>query len=664
MNKRQRNEQIWIGAAVAILLLAALFRLALLQDVPPGISQDEALDAGMPAYILEGNHALFFAQGYGHEPLYHYWSVPFYLIFGESLLTARLPVVFLGLLLVALTLRWAKAWFGLLAALIAGAGIAISWWPVVFSRVGVRPIMMPVLLVAAAIFWQKRPWLAGLLLGLSFYTYTAARIVLLIPLLHAVLLWLLARRSEDDATRYAVALRGALVIFAVAVAVAAPMQITLWLDPGLQQRVDQLSAPLQALRAGNVGPVLDATLSTLGVFSFTGDPRWTYTLPERPLFDWFTAIFFYGGLLLALWRWRQPKYSLLLIWLGVTLLPSALTPQAPSTVRLVGAIPVVYLLPGLLVRWLFREPFFRKPLAVSREPSIPPAARRPEYGMRNSEYGIRIALLLALLVFNLFRTINDGFNRWPAALQTRMAYQSVLLDVARHWQQAPVENMVVADAFYEPIDAESFRLDLGRNAAARWVQTGSEAAGAIVLPVGGENGRLYVPEFAPIPPDLLQIAGLSPQPAYRSDNRPSFAVYEIPGGSATPPAQIAPISFEDKIELIGYRLTPAEAERPLVLYTFWRVADILPWDLKAFVHLIQDGDPVPVTQHDGFDAAPETLQVGDVVVQRHLLPPFQDLTNASLQVQVGLYTTQNLQRWIHDGEPYDRYILPERILFD
>src|SRR5690606_30096598 len=117
-------------------------------------------------------------------------------------------------------------------------------------------------------------------------------------------------------------------------------------DPSLQQRVDQLSGPVDALLQGDIQPLVQTTLATLGVFSVSGDPRWTYSLPGRPLFDGLTALLFYGGLLIACGRaWRQPQYAFSLIWLAVTLLPSALTPDAPSTVRLVGAMPVVYLMP-------------------------------------------------------------------------------------------------------------------------------------------------------------------------------------------------------------------------------------------------------------------------------------------------------------------------------
>ncbi len=43
------------------------------------------------------------------------------------------------------------------------------------------------------------------------------------------------------------------------------------------------------------------------------------------------------------------------------------------------------------------------------------------------------------------------------------------------------------------------------------------------------KGRLIVPEFAPPAPFLLETAGIDANPLYRSEGKPSYAVYELPG---------------------------------------------------------------------------------------------------------------------------------------
>lgn len=636
--------------ATAVLLLAAVFRLVWLVDVPPGLAQDEVLDADIAALIRSGQHAFFFREGYGHEPLYHYLAAPFAPLLGDNVLAIRLPSVILGLLLVALALRWAKREFGGVTAVAAGLGLAISWWPIIFSRIGIRPILLPVLLLLAVWFW-RRPWLAGLFLGLGFYSYTAARIIFLLPVGFALAQWLAGRRTLGDVAWW----RWLAITLGVFMLVAAPMQITLWRDPSLQQRVDQLSGPLDALRQGDVGPIWETTRATLGVFSFTGDPRWTYSLPDRPLFDGATAVFFYLGLALALWRWRDGRMALLLVWLAVGLIPSAVTPQAPSTVRLVGAMPVVYLLGAVGIAEIWQR------LAIR------------DWGLaggdllKNSRYSpfIRVlflALLVMLVIGNGGRTVADGFVKWSQAQETRLNhYQAVLLAMARHYEAAPVDRLVVAEAFYEPIDGDSFRRMLGYDPAARWVQTGAGVAGAVVLPAGTGNGRFYVPEFAPVPADLLQWAGIAARPLFRSQTTPSFAVYGLPGQPAAP-AQVTNLSFEGQIRLTGYEIMIEEGGRPLRLFSSWEVLLPLPADLATFVHLVDQQGEI-VSQHDGLDAAASTLQPGDVIVQRHLLE-VTAVSPGTYYLQMGLYRRGDGLRLTVGPMREDIVRLPQAIRID
>ncbi|MCI0397456.1 MAG: glycosyltransferase family 39 protein, partial [Chloroflexi bacterium] len=606
--------------------------LVALQDIPPGLAQDEILDADIAAFIRQGQHALFFREGYGHEPLFHYLAAPFQPLLGDNYLSIRLPAAFLGLLLVAATMRWARREFGPAAGLVAGAGLAVSWWPIIFSRIGLRPILEPLLLVLAAWFWPRRPLWAGLFLGLSVYSYTAARVVFLIPLGLAAQ----ALVAEKDRAGRIGRAQSAVIVLALTLLVTLPMYLTLRADPTLQQRVDQLSEPLEALRQGDWRPVLEASVATLGVCCLTGDPRWTYSLPGRPLFDPLTALLFLAGLILAIRRARRPAYGPALIWLAATLLPSAITPQAPSTVRLVGAMPVVYLMPGLAAQWLLQ------------------AAGRTTARIRQIALPVS---LLALLFLNLGRTIWDGFIAWPAAVETHFNYQTVFLEIARHRQTQPEGTPVIAESFFEPIDHDSVRRNLGREIAARWVQGG----GAIIFPAGGD-GRFYVPEYAPPAVELAAAAGLTSTPFYQSEGRPSFAVYALPPAPQVP-SMASPVTFDGAITLLGYELLLPQDGQPLRLVTHWQVASALPWDLAIFVHLLAT-DGTIISQHDGLDAAPATLRPGDAFIQYHVLRLPEEQPGQPLTLQLGLYTRGDGRRLTHAGRPADRLILAEELVFD
>jgi hypothetical protein len=553
--------------------------------------------------------------------------VPFQLLLGDNLLSIRLPAAFLGLLLVALTMRWARRDFGPLVALAAGLGLAISWWPVIFSRIGIRPILEPVLLVVAILLWARRPWLAGIFLGLALYSYTAARVLLLLPLIFAAYLWWLGRRSAGAVYRFHI--RANWIVFSMAFLLTLPLVYVLWANPGLQQRVEQLEGLLEALRQGDPGPVLQMSFATLGVFSFSGDPRWTYSIPGRPFFDPMTAVLFYAGLALALWHWQRPRYAFLLIWLAVALIPSAVTPDAPSTVRLVGAMPLIYLLPGLVVAAVVGQARLFRHWAIE---------------------GIGVLLLLILLV-NVWRTAADGFIRWPAELETRLRYQTVLRDMARYWERQtagePSNSIVLAEPFFETIDAASFRRSAGRVTDARWVQTGAGVAGAIVWPGNSLVTQLYVPEYAPLDPALMMLAGIPPQPVYRSPGIPSFAVYQLAAGPVIA-LESSGARFGEYLTLLGYAVL-AEKNEQLSLVTYWEVGAPLPADLSLFAHLL-DGQGQLVGQHDGLDAAASTLRPGDRFLQRHLLSLTALLPEGSghndYSMQIGAYTRGDSRRLI------------------
>lgn len=648
---RNLTHNKWLILATFILLVAAVFRLGALQRVPPGLAQDEILDADIALFIRGGENALFFRHGYGHEPLYHYWAAPFQPLFGDNILAIRLPSVFLGLLLVALTMGWARRGFGSAVALIAGAGLAIAWWPVIFSRIGIRPIMEPVILLLGLWFWPlehsvvdrrgiRRAALAGVFLGISIYTYTAARIILLIPLLLLVVMTIQVwgtRKSGDRQERLRAQIAYAGVVLLAGVIVCLPLAVTLRANPDLQQRLEQLEGPLTALQAGDAVPVLKTTVATLGVFSFTGDPRWTYSLPNRPLFDPLTAVLFYVGLVIALWRWREPRYAILTIWLFIGLLPSALSPDAPSTVRLVGIMPVVYLLPGLGINASFVW------------------AERHSQGLENWRRFVLMgtASLILILGINTWRTIRDGFIHWPQNVETRLRYQSVLSDIGRYWREEPSDNsLVVADGFFEPIDADSLRRAIGMEPHARWIQTGAGLSGGMVWPLGRPTD-LFVPEYAPLNPDLIDLIGMGQQPLFRSSGTPSFAVYRLPEVPEFETVRIDPVFGLDQplITLRGVTEPVSDGSR-LALASLWVVEKELPTNIALFAHLVNE-DGVIIAQYDGLDVAASTLLPGDVFVQRHELNIPEPLSSGTYKLRIGLYDRRDNQRLIRrNGAEY------------
>jgi len=153
----------------------------------------------------------------------------------------------------------------------------------------------------------------------------------------------------------------------------------------------------------------------------------------------------------------------------------------------------------------------------------------------------------------------------------------------------------------------------------------------------------------------MMMAGIASRPLYRSEETPSFAVYALP---PEPPVPSHPLMepFDGVITLLGYDvLLPLEG-RPLQLFTIWHVNGTLPSDLAIFVHLLAPDSQI-LAQHDGLDAAPQTLQPGDIVIQRHLLFLPGSLSLEGHTLQLGLYTRSDGRRLTRAGDPADRVVL-------
>jgi hypothetical protein len=234
-----------------------------------------------------------------------------------------------------------------------------------------------------------------------------------------------------------------------------------------------------------------------------------------------------------------------------------------------------------------------------------------------------------------------------------------LQDIAEHWASHGKPGLVIADSYFEPIDADSLRRTLGHDPSARWVQASDGFPGALVIPKGVSQANVYVPEFTQVPMDILEAVGLSRDPAYRSQGRPSFSVYEYRAADVRP-VNPAKVSFEEAMTFLGYDLLAAN-EQKIRLLTYWQVDDELPADLTTFVHLV-DGQGEIVAQHDGLDAAPQTLEDGDIVVQLHTLPVTAESLIEPFLLQLGLYQRDSERRLSHEGTPADRLIVVDDLL--
>ena len=173
------------------------------------------------------------------------------------------------------------------------------------------------MLLVTAVTWRKQATVAGLALALGAYTYTPGVVMLALPLL-LLILGVLGRMGRKERNRL-------LVMQIVAPLAYLPLFLTLRADPTLLERGSQLSGPLTAAMQGDYLPLLDNLTLTLRAFGWTGDPRWTYTIANRPIMPAVVGALLLSGILSSLFRLRQSHARFLLAAFFLGILPSVLT---------------------------------------------------------------------------------------------------------------------------------------------------------------------------------------------------------------------------------------------------------------------------------------------------------------------------------------------------
>jgi hypothetical protein len=614
---------------VVLLGLALFLRLYRLPTVPPGIHDDEVINAQIVDRVRAGAPIrIFYTQGEGREGLYHLLLLLSRTITARVPYWYRLPSVVCSMLTLWLAHRLARRMFGPGVGLITLGGLALTLWPVYLGRDALRVVSMGPLAAGVALsLWRalERPtldragwgWfaLAGLLLGLSQYTYLAARVLPVFVVLFAGY-WRLAHRA-----RFRVHWRGLILVLALAAILAAPLLIYLATHWDAQERIGRLDAPLQALRAGDSGPVLTSAARTWAMFLWQGDLQSHYNLPARPVFEPLGGLLFAAGFLLALYRLRDPAYAFCALWIVVTLLPGMLTEPAPHFIRTAGALVTVFVFPALAARWLSRR------LA----------------GMGRVAWHVA---LIGWLGFTLTLTFYDYFHHWPALEEVRAFRHAGLAEVAHYLDGADDATPVAACTpflneahFFWRSDRQALPYLMQRDLPVGWYSCQE----AQLFLNGGRAGRYLFGEgldWAPfVPSDLQDRAQV--EAAFRDDQLLRLDVGEFLDEWLADFVRpdVTSRTFEGKMEFLGYRVMggePAPGEE-LELLTAWRVEDALPYDLAAYLHVL-DEEGRKVAQGDAFAALSDTLHPGDVFVQRHVLQlPADERALGGAKLVVGLY---------------------------
>jgi 4-amino-4-deoxy-L-arabinose transferase-like glycosyltransferase len=621
---------------VLALLTAAFLRLYGLNNLsPPGLAHDEVAHWLINRDILAGRHAVYFTEAYGHEAGFHYLQTLFMALLGDHALALRLPAAFCGLLLVAVSFALARRLFGWRVALGAAVLLAILFYPVFYSRQGLRAISLPLLSGLSAYFWWQG-WvngrrniflpslLAGLSAGLSFHTYMAARAVPIFYALFVVYLALFHRPALRAQWRQVA------LFWLVYALVAAPLAVYLLANPGAEHRISEVDAPLRALLAGDGRPMIENALKIAGMFGLRGDPLWRQNVAGAPVFTPALAALFYLGVWLSVWRWRDGRYAFLLLWLLTATIPSLVTIDAPSSIRIINVLPILSFFPILLIHHL-----------AQLSPTTPKLSTAFTHSLRVGALLVGLALLHQLLW-----TVTATFRIWPQNDEVQFVWQTALTAAVDYLDHSPHSGPVTITGWSpDTMDPPTMALSLRHND----VNLRYSGANTLIAPAGreGEAARLLRPTILPLAPQLearLRGWGAGPQAMGH------FTLYTLPAPLPVAPQVSADILLGGELRFLGY-----DAPEPDSLLTYWQVVAPATGARRFFLHRVDQAGNI-LAQQDSLDAPAIYWQPGDVIVQHHLLPA----TAESGRLHLGVYdpdTCPVCQRLL-TGEGTDMVQLP------
>lgn len=281
-------------ALLGIVLVAMALRLTQLGSWPPGLYPDEATNGNDALAALAGHADWFYPANNGREGLFMNLQALVILATGmREPWVLRIVSALAGIATIPGIYLLGKELWNRRVGLVAAALLAGSFWHVVFSRIGFRAILAPLVLTYAlwallagvrrrregARFGWTLAVLGGALAGLGFHTYIAFRVASLVFVaVGLALLW-----DSAPAKRRNV-LASLAVAGIAALVVAAPLLRYFYAHPGSfsgrSAQVSVLSAehPLQEIGRNVVLEV--------GMLVTRGDGNWRHNdsgKPEMPL---------------------------------------------------------------------------------------------------------------------------------------------------------------------------------------------------------------------------------------------------------------------------------------------------------------------------------------------------------------------------------------------
>jgi len=348
---------------LCIFAVALFFRVYRIDAIPTDPESDHVQASSDVWDILQGQYRIFFPRNTGREPTQFYLTAGLSKVFGFGFTTLRLTMALVGVLNVIPMYFLGKELLDKRLGLIAAFLVAISYWHVIISRIGLRIVLAPLWTTVVLYFLlrafrtrQRNDYLlTGLCLGLGLYGYMAFRIVPLLVVILFVLKLAFDRGADFDLARFGVNL---VLLVVTSVLVFLPMMRYMYDEPKMFWfRALTRTTDLEVgVRRSAPEVFVDNVKGALLMFNYMGDDAWPESVPLRPAVDYVTGGLLVLGVAYVLYLLlvkRRPIAVYLLVAIFVLLLPSTLAIafpiENPSNLRASAVLPVILVLASVPV---------------------------------------------------------------------------------------------------------------------------------------------------------------------------------------------------------------------------------------------------------------------------------------------------------------------------
>jgi len=443
------KKNIFLFLSIFIIASGIFFRFWQLGSIPPGVQYDEAFN-GLNALeaLKTGDYKIFYTENYGREGFHINVTAFFVKIFGPTSLSLRVANAIWGsLTLIGFYLLLRQLKFSKISVLLGTFMITYSFWHLDFSRTAYRAIMVPLLLSWIFYFFFKavdseknrRLYFAasGILFGLGFHTYIAFRIAPII--LMAVVLAVIFTKKDflKKNWKSAALFASASLIIALPIFVYYSSHMKDFLSRS--EAVSIFNTPKMSS-----GAAFATSLSThINAFFVSGDKNPRHNYHSQPLLPAAWSVLFALGFFISLSEIGATIINLIRKKFGKTgdtgdpatkwfyvsvlaqsifwcmMLPGILSIEGiPHSLRIIGAIPAVFLFTVLPFEYLFSV-YDQLKNAGSKEGKF----------WKPDKFMVLIYGIIIMVMYGGFIQVYTYFGPWSKDLATYGGYERKLYNL-------------------------------------------------------------------------------------------------------------------------------------------------------------------------------------------------------------------------------------------